>query len=99
MPGERPVELDAHFRVDLTIQVDRNMAACTRDLLRTNYLPNRTAGVRYDLREFMGSCPTTYDRKRASAEPFEPYNVLHANALLHRPGAYADLRQSAQTSA
>jgi hypothetical protein len=84
IPGERPVEFDAHFQIDLTIQVDRKMAPCTRDLLRPDYIPNSTAGVRYDLREFMGSCATTYDRKPASAEPFEPYKVFHANTLCLR---------------
>src|SRR5262249_20177777 len=44
MSGERPIELDAHFQVDLTVQVNRNMAACTRDLLCANDIPNGATG-------------------------------------------------------
>jgi hypothetical protein len=85
MPGERPVELDAHFQVDLIIQVNRNMAACTRDLLRANNIPNSAAGVRHHLQELMGSCATAYDGKRASAVLFEPDFVFHEHHLCLRP--------------
>jgi hypothetical protein len=77
MPAEWPVELDAHFQVDLIIQVNRNMAAGTRDLLRANYIPDGTTGVRYHFRELLRSCATAYDRNRASAEPFDLDNVFH----------------------
>src|SRR6516162_1037248 len=82
MPAERPVELDAHFQVDLTIQINRDMAPCASDLLRSNDVPNRAAGVRHDLGEFVCSGATADDRERATAELFKPDDVFHANSLL-----------------
>jgi hypothetical protein len=81
VPGERAVQLDAHFQVDLAVEVDRNMPTRARDLLRTKDIPNGTTGGRYDLREFMGGCATAHDRQRATAELFDSDNVFHANSL------------------
>jgi hypothetical protein len=77
VPGERPVELDANFQVDLAVQVDRDVTAGTRDLLTTEDIPDGTAGVRDDLREFVGGCATADDRERACAELFESDDVSH----------------------
>ena len=82
--GERPVQLDADFQVDLAVQVDRNMQPRTRDLLRANDVPDSTTGVRYDLRELMGGGATAHDRKPAAAVLLESDDVFNAKALCRR---------------
>ena len=72
---------DAHFQVDLAVQVDRNMPTGARDLLRTNYISNGTTGVRYDLRQFMWGCAAAHDCQRATAELFDLDDVFHGNTL------------------
>src|SRR5262245_8798200 len=84
VPGERPVQLDAHFQVDLVIQVDRDVPASPRDLLRTKDIPDGAAGFRDDLREFPGGRATAHDRQRATDELFESDNVFHANTHCRR---------------
>src|SRR5215831_12942332 len=57
------------------------MPTRARNLLRTNYIPNGTAGSRYDLREFMWGRATAHDCQRATAELFDSDDVFHANSL------------------
>src|SRR5439155_10428871 len=67
VPGERGVQLDAHLEVDLPVQVDRDVPPGARDLLRADDGPDRTAGVRHDLREFVWSCAPADNRQRPAA--------------------------------
>src|SRR5262245_18693652 len=64
------------------------MAAGTRDLLRTHDIPNSPAGVRYDLREFMGGGTAAHDRKRPTAVALKPDVVIHATRLRHETGSF-----------
>jgi hypothetical protein len=81
VPGERSVQFDANFQVDLTVPVDRDVSACTRDLLRADDTPYQAASVWYDLGEVLRTRPATHDGKWVTAELFEPDCVFHANHL------------------
>jgi hypothetical protein len=53
MAREGSIEFDAHFQVDLTVPVDRDVPARTRDLLRAADAPHKAAGLRDDLGELL----------------------------------------------
>jgi hypothetical protein len=81
LPTEWRLQLYTHFKVDLTVQVDRNMTTCPRDLLCPDDAPYRAAGRRNDLREFLWSRATAYNRKRTTADMFESNIVFHGQHL------------------
>src|SRR5439155_17462177 len=81
VPGERGVQFDAHFQVDRTVQIDRDVPPGTWDVLRADDAPHRAAGIRNDLGEFPGTRATAHDGKRTAAELFESDGVFHANHL------------------
>ena len=78
VPGERAVQLDAHLKVDLTVQVHRDMPTCPRDLLRADDTPHCSTGVRNDLGRDPVPPRTAHHRKRTTAELFESDVVFHA---------------------
>jgi hypothetical protein len=81
MPAEWRLQLHAHFKVDLTVQVDRDMTTCPWDLLCPYDAPYRAAGLRNDLREFLWLRATANNRKRTTADLFKSDLVLHENHL------------------
>ncbi len=50
---ERGVHLDADFKVDLIIQIERNVPTGSFDLLRAKRIPYRSAGIRNDFGKFV----------------------------------------------
>jgi hypothetical protein len=67
------------LHVDLIIPVERDVPACTRDLLGADDTSHQAAGLWNDLGEFLQSRPTAHDGKRTTAELFEPDIIFHAN--------------------
>ena len=74
--GKRGVHLDARFKIDLTIQVERDVPAGSLDLLRAKHAPHETASSWYDLGKLRLTCPTAYHRKRATDDDLFKLNVV-----------------------
>ena len=78
-PSNGPVQLDAHLKIDLIVQVDGDMSTGSRGTPRAEGVPHGSTGVRNDLGEFVERRATAHDRKRMTAELFEAHDVVHAN--------------------
>src|SRR5262249_48407590 len=79
--GERGGQLDAYFQVDLIVPVDRDMPACTWNLLGADDTPHRAASFWYDPGQFLYGRATAHHGKRMPRVLFESYDVFHADHL------------------
>jgi hypothetical protein len=77
VPGERGVQLDADFQIDHTVEVDCDVPARSRDLLRADDVPHGTASFRNDLREFVWFRAPADHRQRTAGELFDADDVIH----------------------
>jgi hypothetical protein len=83
-PHEWGVQFNPHFHVEHIIPVERDMPACTRDLLRADNVPYPAAGVGDNLGEFLQARPTPHHGEGTTADLFESDDVFHANHLAWR---------------
>ena len=80
--GKWGVHLDAGFKVDLAIQIDRDVPAGSLDLSRAKRIPDGSAGIRYDSRKLVPACPKAHNRERPAVDDlFKLDFVFHGNSL------------------
>jgi hypothetical protein len=78
VPGEGSGQLDTDFKVDLIVQVNRDVPTRPRDLLGADDAPDRAASVRNDPGEFLRAGAAAHDGQRMSAVLLESDVVFHA---------------------
>src|SRR5262245_18994736 len=78
--GEGGGELDADFKIDDAVQVNRDKAACPLDFLGADDVPYDAAGFGHDLWEIFLAGAAAHYGQRHGGVLFEPDVVVHAQA-------------------
>jgi len=74
---DRGSQLDAHFKIHLIIQIERDKPARPRDLFRLDGVPHHAAGVRNDFGQFLQARPTPHNGKWVTADLFASNVICH----------------------